>query len=206
VPAGGGKAETLLDKTALDPNSVSPDGRFLAFTILNPGTNRDIGFIPIAGGAPTLLANSAADEVHAQINPNGRWIAYESNESGASEVYVQRFPSGGGKVRVSSSGGVQPRWRRDGRELYYVVQTGVRSDQRGDGRMVAVPFDDATDLRLGQPLTLFEGRFWFTGGLGTIANYDVTADGQRFLVATPTGTREEPPITVITNWQSLLQR
>jgi hypothetical protein len=87
-----------------------------------------------------------------------------------------------------------------------VVQTGVRSDQRGDGRMVAVPFDDATDLRLGQPLTLFEGRFWFTGGLGTIANYDVTADGQRFLVATPTGTREEPPITVITNWQSLLQR
>jgi eukaryotic-like serine/threonine-protein kinase len=204
VPAGGGKA--VFYKTALDPNSVSPDGRFLAFTALNPGTNRDIGFIPIAGGAPTLLANGTADEVHAQISPNGRWVAYESDESGTSEIYVQRFPSGGGKVRVSSSGGVQPRWRRDGRELYYVVPAGVRGDQSGDGRMVAVPFDDTTNLRLGEPLTLFEVRFWFTGGLGTIANYDVTADGQRFLVATPTGTREEAPITVITNWQSLLAR
>jgi hypothetical protein len=72
--------------------------------------------------------------------------------------------------------------------------------------MVAVPFNDTTDLRLGQPITLFGGRFWFTGGLGTIANYDVTADGQRFLIATPTRTREEAPITVITNWQSLLAR
>ena len=206
MPAGGGKPEKVLDETSLEPNSVSPDGRFLAFTSLNAGTNRDIGFIPIAGGAPTFLANSTADEVHAQIDPNGRWVAYESNESGTNEIYVQRFPSGGGKVRVSSSGGVQPRWRRDGRELYYVRPAGVGGDQNGEGRMVAVPFDDTTNLRLGQPVTLFEGRFWFTGGLGTIANYDVTADGQRFLVATPTGTREEAPITVITNWQSLLER
>jgi hypothetical protein len=72
--------------------------------------------------------------------------------------------------------------------------------------MMAVAFDDTADLRLGQPVALFEGKFRFTGGLGTIANYDVAADGQRFLVATPTGTREEPPITVITNWQSLLGR
>jgi Tol biopolymer transport system component len=206
VPAGGGKTETVLDETSLEPNSVSPDGRFLAVTSLNAGTNRDIGFIPIAGGAATFLANSTADEVHAQINPTGRWVAYESNESGTNEIFVQRFPSGGGKVRVSSSGGVQPRWRRDGRELYYVVPAGVRGDQNGEGRMVAVPFDDTTALRLGEPLTLFEVRFWFTGGLGTIANYDVTADGQRFLVATPTGTREEAPITVITNWRSLLAR
>jgi serine/threonine protein kinase/Tol biopolymer transport system component len=206
VPAGGGKAEKVPGETPGEPNSVSPDGRFLAFTSLNPVTNRDIGFIPVAGGAPTFMANSTADEVHAQINPNGRWVAYESNEPGTNEIYVQRFPSGGGKVRVSSNGGVQPRWRRDGRELYYVVPAGVGGDQNGEGRMVAVPFDDTTDLQLGQPLTLFEGRFWFTGGLGTIANYDVTADGQRFLVATPTGTREEAPIAVITNWQSLLAR
>ena len=82
----------------------------------------------------------------------------------------------------------------------------MRPRQNGEGRMVAVPFDDTTTLRLGQPITLFEGRFWFTGGLGTIANYDVTANGQRFLVATPTGTREDAPITVITNWQALLAR
>ena len=67
-------------------------------------------------------------------------------------------------------------------------------------------FEETPEVRIGQAVTLFEGRFWFTGGLGTIANYDVTADGQRFVIATPTGTREEPPITVITNWQSLLAR
>jgi hypothetical protein len=206
VPAAGGKAEKVRDETALEPNSVSPDGRFLAFTTLNAGTNRDIGFIPIAGGAPTLLANGTADEVHPQISPNGRWIAYESDESGAGEIYVQRFPSGGGKVRVSSSGGVQPRWRRDGRELYYLTRVPGGGDQNGEGRMIAVAFEETPDVRLGQAVTLFEGRFWFTGGLGTIANYDVTADGQRFLVVTPTGTPEEPPITVITNWQSLLAR
>jgi hypothetical protein len=206
VPAGGGKAEKVRDEAALEPNSVSPDGRFLAFTTLNAGTNRDIGFMPIAGGAPTLLANSTADEVHAQISPNGRWIAYESDESGAGEIYVQRFPSGGGKVRVSSSGGVQPRWRRDGRELYYLARVTVGGDQTGEGRMIAVAFEETPEVRLGQAVTLFEGGFVFTGGLGTIANYDVTADGQRFLVATRTGTREESPITVITNWQSLLER
>jgi eukaryotic-like serine/threonine-protein kinase len=211
VPAAGGKAEKVLSEIGFDPNSVSPDGRFLAFTTLNAGTSRDIGFIPIAGGAPTLLANSTADEVHAQISPNGRWIAYESDESGTREIYVQRFPTGGGKVRVSPSGGGHPRWRRDGRELYYasasvVPSGGDRGNPDRDAKVLAVPFDDTTDLRLGQPLTLFEVRFRFTGGLGTIANYDVTADGQRFLVATPTGTREEPPITVITNWQSLLAR
>jgi Tol biopolymer transport system component len=205
VPASGGKPAKIGDEDVIEPNSVSPDGRLLAFTTLNAGTNRDIGFIPITGGAPTLLANSAADEMHAQISPNGRWVAYESTESGSGEIYVQRFPGGGGKVRVSPGGGVQPRWRRDGRELFYLIPT-ARGDQDRDGRMMAVAFDDTADLRLGQPVALFEGKFRFTGGLGTIANYDVAADGQRFLVATPTGTREEPPITVITNWQSLLGR
>ena len=87
-----------------------------------------------------------------------------------------------------------------------VTLPGGFGDQNSNGRLVAVTFDDTTKLRLGEPLTLFESRFWFTGGLGTIANYDVTADGQRFLVATPSGTREAAPITVITNWQSLLAR
>ena len=206
VPAGGGKAEKIRDDDRFDPNSVSPDGRFLAFTTLNAGTNRDVGFVPFAGGVPTYIANSTADEVHAQVSPNGRWVAYESNESGPGEIYVQRFPAGGGKVRVSSSGGVQPRWRRDGRELYYLAPMSASVTQASDGRMVAVEFTDTPGLRLGQAVTLFAGRFWLTGGLGTIANYDVTADGQRFLIATPTGTREEPPITVITNWQSLLER
>jgi Tol biopolymer transport system component len=206
LPAGGGTVEKLRDEVTLEPNSVSPDGRFLAFTTINTGTNRDIGVVAVSGGAPTLLANTSADEVHAQISPNGRWIAYESQESGADEIYLQRFPSGGGKVRVSPAGGLQPRWRRDGRELYYLVRTTFAGDQTGDGQIMAVPFDDTTDVRLGQAVPLFQGRFWFTGGLGTIANYDVTADGQRFLVATPAATREEPPITVITNWQSLLER
>jgi Tol biopolymer transport system component len=206
VPAGGGKPETVFNDVALEPNSVSPDGRFLAFTTLNAGSNRDFGFIPLAGGPPTLLANTAADEVHGQISPNGRWIAYESDESGVTEIYVQRFPSGGDKVRVSSSGGMQPRWRRDGRELYFLVRAPGSQRQDDDGRLIAVTFEETPNLRLGQPLALLEGRFWFTGGLGTIANYDVTADGQRFLVATPPRQSEDPPITVITNWQSLLDR
>jgi Tol biopolymer transport system component len=113
VPVAGAGEVEVLSATPLDPNSYSPDGRFLAYTILNSQTNRDVGVMPLVGDRkPFLLLQSTANEVHGQISPDGRWIAYESDESGTYETYVQSFPKGGQKIRVSESGGLQPRWRR----------------------------------------------------------------------------------------------
>ncbi len=105
VPVAGAGEVEVLSATPLDPNSYSPDGRFLAYTILNSQTNRDVGVMPLVGDRkPFLLLQSTANEVHGQISPDGRWIAYESDESGTYETYVQSFPKGGQKIRVSESG------------------------------------------------------------------------------------------------------
>ena len=188
----------VLSATPLDPNSYSPDGRFLAYTILNSQTNRDVGVMPLVGDRkPFLLLQSTANEVHGQISPDGRWIAYESDESGAYETYVQSFPKGGQKIRVSESGGLQPRWRRDGRELYFLDPA---------GRLMATSVQPRPELRVGRPEPLFQSNVvGVLGGLGTNAHYDVTPDGQRFIVASRASDIADPPITIVLNWQAALE-
>jgi Tol biopolymer transport system component len=197
--AGGGEAE-LLSATPFDPNSYSPDGRFMAYTILNPQTNRDVGVMPLFGDRkPSLLLQSTANEVHGQISPDGRWIAYESDESGAYETYVQSFPTGGQKVRVSESGGLQPRWRRDGRELYFLDPA---------GRLLASSVQPlVAEFRVRRPEPLFQSNVVaVAGGMGTNAHYDVTPDGQRFIVASRSSGIADPPITIVLNWSEELKR
>jgi len=125
----------------------------------------------------------------AQLSPDGRWIAYVSNESGGNEIYVQPFTAdgklGADKKRISTGGGSQPRFRRDGRELFYVA---------ADGQMMAVRVSGAT---FGAPVALFKTRM-LTGPLQPGIEYDVTADGQRFLIGTQVGAT--PPVTIILNW------
>jgi serine/threonine-protein kinase len=179
------------------PVSFSPDGKFLTFGQKDPQTQDDVWVFPLDGSAPKALAQSRFGEGSAKFSPDGRWVAYSSNESGQAEVYVQAFPGPGAKIQISNGGGTDPVWRRAGGELYY------RSGQR----MMAVSITTSPDLRPSAPKVLWEGAYsaGSSSSCGipgvSATNYDVTADGQRFLLvrdddAAVTSTR----IVVVVNW------
>ena len=128
------------------------------------------------------------DEPH--VSRDGRWLAYSSNETGQWEVYLQPFMRPGGRVRVSTNGGSQPRWRADGKELFYLAL---------DGAMMSVDTSDPANARLLRE-SCSNLRFWVNP---VEDQYDVTADGQRFLVIVPEG-QQATRLTVLTNWPSLL--
>jgi hypothetical protein len=142
---------------------------------------------------PVVETNAA--ERDGQFSPNGQWIAYQSDESGQFEIYIQRFPGGGDKERISTNGGAQVRWRADGAELFYVAL---------DDRLMSVPieFNAAGDkVEIGSPVPLFTTRIG--GAVQGVARqqYMVSADGQRFLMNT---VPEQPtsPIVMILNWKT----
>ena len=146
-------------------------------------------------GKPFPVVQTNFDEQRAQFSPDGNWIAYQSDESGRDEIYVQPFPGPGSKWPISTSGGTQVRWRRDGKELFYVAL---------DGRLMAVPIRIASNAQapeVGAPVALFAPPL---GGAVQQADfrhqYMVSADGQRFLIAT-VGEEATSPITVILNWK-----
>ena len=193
---GSGAEERLVDspnnKTAQD---WSADGRWLMYYETNPTTGSDLWTLDMAAAdrTPRVVANTPADELLAQLSPDGRWVAYQTNESGRFEVVVQPFPDAGGKWQVSSSGGAAPRWRADGKELYFLAP---------DATMVAVPVKAVgTSFEAGTPVRLFPTRI--VGG-GTVAEnrpqYAVAHDG-RFLINQPVAEATAAPITLILNWQ-----
>ena len=197
-PIASAGDQELLSDTPAEANSYSPDGRSIVFSILNAATNRDIGILPLAGDRqPVLFLHSAANETQGQVSPDGRWIAYTSDESGGAvnDIYIQKFPEGGQKIRVSTSGGDQARWRRGGREMFY---------RSLDGRLMSVSIQTIPDLKVGTPVALFETRLGPGGGLGINAHYDVAADGQRFIAASLLGDTGNPPVTVVLNWLAAL--
>jgi hypothetical protein len=184
------------------PEDWSRDGRYLIYEIPGDKSGEDLWVAPqqppANGGdqKPFPYLNTAADERHGRLSPDGRWMAYSSNETGRDEVYVQSFPTLGVKYQVSSQGGVEPQWRRDGGELFYI-----------EGRtLMAVtiklpaPSNDA--LQIGGPKPLFRLPFveTFVG-----RSYDVSNDGQRFLTAA-SADGPAPPITVVLNWHLQLKR
>ncbi len=122
------------------------------------------------------------------LSPDGRWLAYASDVSGRYEVYVQSFPGGGGKRQVSTGGGSSPRWRRDGRELFYYA---------ADGKLMAAAVKNGESFETGAAVSLFEFR---AGTLQGLAPYAVTADGQRFLINAMVETEPNAPLTVVVNW------
>ncbi len=130
-----------------------------------------------------------------QFSPDGRWIAYASNESGSYQVYVQSFPAGGGKFQLSAEGGTQPIWRRDGKELFYIA---------ADGRLMAVDIATAPKFQAGAPKALFNPQL--VPGGPTSFRYTVTPDGKRFLVSAPPEDPAAAPITVVVNWFAALKR
>jgi len=139
-----------------------------------------------------LFAKSG--ETRANISPNGRWVAYQSSESGREEVYVQSFPPSGSKWQVSTAGGEEPYWRRDGKEIFYI-----------SGKMLmAVDVDaDEPAFRSGKPAPLFEVRLEVDSRR---SRYQVADNGQRFLINLPLESTLSEPITVVTNWTSGLKR
>ena len=177
------------------PIDISPDGRLLLAHIADAETNLDLAVMPIDGSSqPQRIASSGFNEAQGQFSPDGRWIAYVSDESGSLEVYVQPYPTVERKWRISSGGGGQPRWRRDGREIYYV-------DPQGSLMAVSVSLHPAFEA--GAPVMLIRSQFpptrlFYYGGA---ANYDVSADGQRFLINRPLQLEKVPPIEVLVNWR-----
>jgi eukaryotic-like serine/threonine-protein kinase len=147
---------------------------------------------------PFPLVPSPSNQVHAQLSPDGRWLAYDTNESGMYQIVVQSFPdSGGGKWPLTAEGGVEPRWRHDGRELYYLAL---------DGKLMAVPLTGGGKFEASQPKPLFQTTITVspTQDAKRDANYhyDVTGDGQRFLLLSyrPTGNSAPTAITTVLNW------
>ncbi len=128
------------------------------------------------------------------FSPDGKWIAFQSSESGASQVYVAPFPLTGSKWQVSSVGGVRPQWRRDGRELYFLAP---------DGRLMAVDVGLGDTLEIGTPRALFQT---VVDRLGGETPYAVTGDGQRFLVLVPVGSGPSDEIQVVVDWPALMKK
>ena len=197
----GSKPDEVLDTFSDDiaiSTDWSADGQYVLIKRLDPSAGTwDLWALPAQGGSmPLPLASTAYDEKDGQFSPDGQSFAFESNESGTAEIYVQPFPQPGAKVRISTNGGEQVRWRRDGKELYYVAL---------DGMLMAVPVDaSAGRSGFGTPVPLFETRLTPTVAIGR-QQYVVTNDGERFLMVTA----EEapaPPITLLLNWQPPVPR
>jgi Tol biopolymer transport system component len=186
-----GGEKLLLDlPMATIPSDWSRDGRYLLFLPLNQKSQRDIWVLPLDGGAPREVIATPADERGARFSPDGRWLAYSSNESGRFEVFVTPFPPTGAKWQISPSGGHQPQWSRDGRELFYISP---------DQRIVAVSVSTSRGTFVpGRQTAVAETRMtgWERNAHG--AQYAFTPDGQRVLVVDAAETVR--PISLVFGW------
>ncbi len=177
------------------PSSCSADGRFLAFaTLVRPSRKGDIWILPLTGDRKPFpfIQTAQFDEARAQFSPDGRFIAYDSDESGSRQVYVTAFPEPGGKQQVSANGGEDPVWRRDGRELFFLSEGKL---------MVADVKTNGSGLEIGNAQLLFDAH----SGFGGFAHYDVTPDGKRFIVAT-LGEAGSAPMNIVVNWTADLKQ
>jgi len=199
IPAdGSGIPEPVLphEKAFVYIADWSPDGRFLLFQIAHEGVE-DLATVGLgADRQPLAFLSSPAKETQGQFSPDGRWIAYTSDESGSPEVYVRRFPDTGVKTQISTHGGTQGRWRHDGKELFYLAL---------DGRLMAVDIKSSASLEAGPPRALF-----LTGITGSFFDrfnqYVVTRDGRRFLINRSAEDENSAPITVLMNWDAVRRR
>jgi dipeptidyl aminopeptidase/acylaminoacyl peptidase len=175
------------------PCDWSRDGRFLVYYVPNPTSGTDLWVLPADTRVPFNFLRTEANEVWGQFSPDGRWMAYQSNETGRYEIYVRPFPSGGGPIPISTAGGVYPRWSRDGTELYFIAP---------DAKMMAASIrTTGTTFDAGVPAALFQTRRLGGGSnvIGRSHQYDVAADG-RFLINVDTEVTATP-ITLLLNWK-----
>jgi Tol biopolymer transport system component len=196
---GAGSEEVVLKSgTPKRPTDWSRDGRFILYENDDPKSRIDLWVLPLFGDRkPELFLRTPFIEQHGRFSPDGKWIAYVSDESGTLEVYVQSFPPSGGKWQVSTKGGITPRWRRDGKELFYLSP---------DRRIMSVDVRaSGTTFELSTATVLFEAPV-DSATTATANRYDVSADGQRFLVNAPVENAGPAPITVVVNWTAGLKK
>ena len=188
-PSTGAGQEAIVLKN--DRNKFlsdwSRDGRHLLYAERQPGTNlNDLRTLPMIGDRkPALYLRGAGDLRGGRFSPDGRWVAYFSDESSRWEVYVQSFPAGTDKVQISTTGGTRPVWRADGQELYYLTLTGT---------LMAVPVKPGPGFSAGLPKTLFQ-----TWNRDSLVQYAAARDGRRFVLLAPEGDRASEPAIVILN-------
>jgi Tol biopolymer transport system component len=200
-PADGAGDETkLIDADlAILPMSWAPDGQSILYWTSAPRTGSDQWRLPLTGDRkPIPLLNSPFLEGHPQVSPDGKWVSYQSNETGQAEVYVRPYPSAPGKSQISTNGGIFSRWRGDGRELYYMTSS-------SNGKLMAVEVNTAgIAFESGTPKALFDtGYINLPSGGGNYHTFAVARDGQRFLIPRPVSTVPEDassPIVVVLNW------
>jgi serine/threonine protein kinase/Tol biopolymer transport system component len=195
---GAGKEEILLKSDSNKiPMDWSPDGRFILYTVNDPKTKIDLWVVPLFGDQkPVPFLQTEANERLGRFSPNARWIAYTSDQSGSNEIYVQTFPASGGQWQVSTNGGYFVAWRGDGKELFYVSS---------DRKMMSVEVNgEGTSFERGTPKFLFD--LHIPSFNTPQAQFAVTLDGRKFLIAKPVGGDTSAPITVVLNWTSDLKR
>jgi eukaryotic-like serine/threonine-protein kinase len=187
---GTGKPELLLQSSELKVvESWTPDGRFILYD-----SREKVWALPLTGDRKPLALFALNRESKINVSPNMRWSAYQSSESGQTEVYVQGFPPSDSKWQISTSGGEEPRWRRDGKELFYIAGK----------RLMAVDVKtDAKDFQWGTPKPLFELHLQVES---LRSRYQVAASGQRFLLSVPLESTRSSTITVLTNWTAGLTK
>ena len=175
-------------------SDISPDGNYLVYQRMNAKTGWDIWALPLGGdGKPVPVVQTDADERAARLSPDGRWVAFVSNNSGVFEIYLQPFPGPGRRLQVSTKGGDQPQWRSDGLELFYLAP---------DARLTATSIKVAADhqsIDVGPPVPLFIAQ---VGGVKPFleADYVASVDGQRFLVNRLLRDTGGTPLRVVLNW------
>jgi Tol biopolymer transport system component len=199
-PTGGNALEELLLHGGVGAYTEdwSPDGKWIVYRQSGQKTVTDLWLLPLSGDRkPIVYLQTPFDEESARFSPDGKWIAYESNDSGRFQIYVQPVPPSGAKYQISSSGGTEPQWRRDGKELFYVS---------AEQKLTAVPVKLGATVEAGAPQSLFPV---FPTGTPGARVYAPARDGQRFLVNAPAGGEAAAvaqPITVVTNWQAGLKK
>jgi Tol biopolymer transport system component len=195
--ANGAEEEKFLELGASDeadkyPSDWSRDGKYILYEratelwVAEMPDLRTRAFVKV----PATVKNG-------QFSPDGKWVAYASNESSKWEIYVTSFPEAHGKWQVSSAGGTQPRWRGDGKELFYLA---------ADGKMMAVPVTPGANFDAGTPVTLFQANARELVATSERVTYDVTKDGQRFLINTQVKNEDRQPMSVVLNWDADLKR
>ena len=197
--SGGGREEEIFhSEKVIYPTDWSPDGRFILYQAVDPTTNLELWVLPVGGDRkPVPFIKTTFGVSQGQFSPDGRWVAYSSNESGNWEVYVAPFPGPGDNWKVSSAGGFEPRWRQDGKELFYIAP---------DGKLMAVAMRGQSTFDAGPPMPLFQTHRREHISTVDLFSYDVSSDGQRFLVNTDVGEGDSPPLTVVLNWMADLKK
>jgi len=197
-PASGatGDSVVIASEVQKDPSDWSRDGGTVLFNENTAEGRGDVVAVTIGTGTRTPIAATGAVEQRGRFSPDDRWVAYTSDESGRVQVYVQPFPATGAKWQVTVDGGGEPRWRGDGRELYYLEP---------DRGIMAVPVETTREFRSGTPVLVVPSRVAVTGA--GAASFDATQDGRRFLIR-ERADQPDPaaPMHVILNWPALVVR